>query len=207
MTLKMPIRLTLTTLLYRSRPCGPLRPTILAGGAIPAHWMTMRAGPFAFRALAIAASVELCIGDIADAGDAADLLSHPVRRVLDDIEHRYLGAGRCQRARGGLAETGPAAGDDCRLTLDFHLVSPLVVSRAAPPPMRRRHPPRNLRSFARACGRPRIRHTGRPRRERAGNRYRIRRSARSPWPSLRRRRCRAPRRPCSNRAAPARAAG
>ena len=84
----------------------------------------MRAAPFASRALAIAASVELAVGDVADAGDAADVLGHPLRRILDDIEQRDLGAGRRQRARRRLAETGAAAGDDCRLTLNVHFLLP-----------------------------------------------------------------------------------
>ena len=51
------MRLMLTTLAKSSSARGPLRPTIFAGVPTPAQLTTMRATPWASRALATAASV------------------------------------------------------------------------------------------------------------------------------------------------------
>src|SRR6185503_3797465 len=63
------------------------------------------------------------VGHIASDGDAFELGRDLGRGFLVDVDDRDFSAGRGQRARGGGAEAGRAAGDDGRLALEVHSIS------------------------------------------------------------------------------------
>ena len=52
--------------------------------------------------------------------DAFDAGGHFGGAFFVEVEDRHLGAGGGERARGGRSQSGCAAGDDRRLSLDFH---------------------------------------------------------------------------------------
>ncbi|MNT25966.1 hypothetical protein D3C72_1615130 [compost metagenome] len=70
------------------------------------------------------------VGDVADAGDAADVCRHLFSERGVAVEHGDLGAQAREFARGGLAEARGAAGDECGLSFDLHGLSPEWVSGA-----------------------------------------------------------------------------
>jgi hypothetical protein len=59
-------------------------------------------------------------GHVAQQRDAADVRGDAARVVEVDVEHGDLGAQAREFARGGLAEAGAAAGDECCFTFDVH---------------------------------------------------------------------------------------
>ena len=97
-------------------------------GPMPAQLTRMRAGPWSAAAFLTAASARGAVGDVAGDGDAVDVDRDLGGRLLVDVDDRDLGAGGGERARGGGAEAGSAAGDDCRLSFDFHQLAFLAHS-------------------------------------------------------------------------------
>ena len=67
------------------------------------------------------------IRDVASNCNAFDVDGDFRRGLFIDVEDRDLGAGAGQCARGGGAEARRTAGDDRRLSLDFHQVVPLAA--------------------------------------------------------------------------------
>jgi hypothetical protein len=65
------------------------------------------------------------VGNVAGHRDAFDAGGHFGGALFVEIENRHLGAGRGESARGGGSQSRCAAGDDRRLSLDFHGPGPL----------------------------------------------------------------------------------
>ena len=89
-------------------------------GPTPAQLTRMRAGTVVGGGLLHRGLGGGAVGDVAGDGDAVDVDRHLGGGFFVDVEHRHLGAGGRQRARAGRAEAGGAAGDDGRVSFDFH---------------------------------------------------------------------------------------
>ena len=60
------------------------------------------------------------VGDVAVNGDAVDVDRGLGGDLLVDVEERHLGAGLSQHARGGGAEAGASAGNECCVSANIH---------------------------------------------------------------------------------------
>ena len=67
------------------------------------------------------------VGHVAGDRDAVDVDRDLGGGLLVDVENRDLRAGGGERARGGGAQSGCAAGDDGRLSFDFHQGIPFFL--------------------------------------------------------------------------------
>ena len=121
--LKVPIRLMRMTRSKSSSGIGPSRPTMRLAGPMPAQLTRMRAGPCSAAAFFDRGFGAFGVGDVAGDRDALDVDRHLGGGFFVDVEDRHLGAARRQRARGGGAQAGCAAGHDGGLSFDFHGLS------------------------------------------------------------------------------------
>ena len=127
--LKVPIRLMRMTRSKSASGIGPSRPTMRLAGPMPAQLTRTRAGAvlgggLLDRGSALALSVTSQVTAMPPISVATSRGGLGV-----DVEHRDLGAGRRERARGRGAEAGGAAGDDGGLSLDVHGSCPLRALR------------------------------------------------------------------------------
>ena len=113
--LKVPIRLTSTTLRNMSSGCGPSLPTVFSAIAMPAQLTRMRGSPSCLATSATAASGIFGARHVAFQRNAAELGRDLFGARQPDVEDRDPGAPGSKRAGRRLAQPRAAAGDDRNL--------------------------------------------------------------------------------------------